>query len=154
MLDTCNEVLLRDTGLGRDEYRVVTTDVADDFGPVAAIECQGNPLRRPNRCPYDEKIGARGMNAAKEVRDRLDRLFAGVIVGCQFVAPVGPDGPQLVQVPTDGGLRGLQTLRGEPGHDRALRLQRFFEEKLAYRLSTVFVVRVGHGKSRINMRII
>lgn len=128
MLNPCNEVFLRGTGVGRNKYRVVAADVADHFRPIAAVKCERDSLCGADSRLDDEQVRARRMNGAQQVSDGTQMVYVAAATDRQFVAPGGPYCAQLTQVTADAGLCRAVTLGRKRGHQRALRFGRSLQE--------------------------
>lgn len=128
MLNPCNEVFLRGTGVGRNKYRIVAADVADHLGPAAAVKGECDSLCGADSRLDDQQVRARRMNGAEQVRDGTEMVQVVAAAGRQFVAPGGSYRAELTQVTADAGLCRLVTLGGEHSHQRALRFGRSLQQ--------------------------
>ncbi len=81
MLDPGNEVFLCDTGLGRNKYGIVAANIADYFGPAAAVERECNTLCGANRCFNDQQIGARRLDRSKQPGYGSELVVIGLTTG-------------------------------------------------------------------------
>ena len=104
MLYACYEVLLCGARVGGDKYRVVSTDIADDLGPVAAIKSECYPLCRTDRGFDNQQIGASGLNRPKQLRNGSQGVVVITTSGRQFVASSGLDRAEFSEITADAGL--------------------------------------------------
>ena len=89
MLYSCDEVFLCGARIGGDKDRVVSADVADHLGPVAAIKCECYPLCCADCGSNDQQIGPGGLNRSKQLGDGGQLIIVIVTCGRQlvFIAP-------------------------------------------------------------------
>jgi len=135
MLYSCDEVLLRGAGVSGDKHGVVTANVANHFGPVAAVKRQRNPLRGTYCRSDNQQMGTGGLHRTQQLGDSCHLVVIITTRRWQFVALRRLDGAKVPQVTTDTGLRGAVARFRQSGNERVLRFRRPFEQQLPYRFA-------------------
>ena len=66
-IDFGREALLTRSRCSRDEDRVIATNIAHDFRPATAIECEGDPLSCADRGFHYQQVWTCDLSIANEV---------------------------------------------------------------------------------------
>jgi len=128
VLDPGDEVFLCASGRGRNEYRVIATDIADYLGPVAAVKSECNTLRGTDSRFDNEQIRSGRLKCAQQLCYGRQLIIILPTAGKQFITCRRLYGAEFLEIATDTGLRRAKACGQQGSHNGALRFRRTFKQ--------------------------